>query len=177
MAMVAALMEMRARQSQQQPAQGKDTQKQKMDQRTRRGTPEPLARTIAMYAQQLGDNAKLVPSDITRAAKIYFASQQIFQGFRNAWFKEQLDKAFDEATHARGVKKRMAYFFSCLENRLELRVEERAYIRSEDPLYLDGSLSNFINDLRRAYQKSGSGQEYEEWVKQQYLAPKGALRL
>ncbi len=107
-------------------------------------------------------------SDITRATKIYCASAQIFTGFQSSWFREQLEAAF-EAACKRGIKKRMPFFFSVLENRLEFSVEELAFIRSDEPLYVDGNISDFVAQLKRQYKKSGSALDYEQWIRQSWL--------
>jgi hypothetical protein len=142
-AMAAALVEMRGR-SGSPPPQPVPTSHSQKDQRPRREIPGYLSRKIAKYAQDLGDNPRSLQSDITRAAKLYFASQQIFSGFRNSWFNEQLEAAFADTCHARGIQKRMPYLFSCLENRLELTEQERAFIRSDEPLYEDGYIGDFV---------------------------------
>ena len=129
-----------------------------------------------MYAQQLGDNQKFVQSDITRATKIYFASTQIFSGFQNSWFKEQLEAAF-EAACKRGIKKRMPFFFTTLENQLEFTVEELAFIRSDEPLFADSDIGDFVRDLQRQHRKSGSQLPYAEWVRQTWLSPGPAARV
>lgn len=172
MAMAAALLEMREHQAQMQPSPTTQSQKPKKDQRPRRGIPDPLARRITWYAQQFGRPAKAIPADITRVAKIYYASTQIFTGFRNDWFVERLEAACAEAGSRRGIKNRMAYFFSCLEKSgLEFSPEELAFIRSDEPLYKDGHISDFLDQLRRQHMKSESTLEYSVWIQQTYLAP------
>ena len=178
-AMAAALLEMRERGElggDPQPAPTSHSQKPKKIQRPRRMPPQQLISTIGMYAQQLGDNQKFVQSDITRATKIYFASTQIFSGFQNSWFKEQLEAAF-EAACKRGIKKRMPFFFTTLENRLELTTEELAFIRSDEPLYADSDISDFVERLKRQYNKSGSTLDYSEWIRQNWLSSGSATRM
>ncbi len=178
-AMAAALLEMRERGElggDPQPAPTNRSQKPKKDQRPRRMPPRPLINTISMYAQQLGDNQKFVQSDITRATKIYFASTQIFSGFQNNWFKEQLEAAF-EAACKRGIKKRMPFFFTTLENRLEFTPEELAFIRSDEPLFADGDIGDFTQHLQRQYKKSGSTLDYSEWIRQNWLSSGSATRM
>src|SRR5205085_3289579 len=114
LAMVAALLDMRERGELgggPQAAPTSRSQKPKKTQRPRRMPPEGLLRTIGQYAQELGDNPKYVQSDITRATKIYFAAAQIFSGFRNNWFREQLEAAYGAACK-RGIKKRVPFFFT-----------------------------------------------------------------
>jgi hypothetical protein len=179
-AMAAALLEMRERGElggEPQPAPTSRSQKPKKNQRPRRMPPQALINTIGMYAQQLGDNQKFVQSDITRATKIYLASTQIFSGFQNGWFREQLEAAFAATLHARSVKKRMPYFFSTLENQLEFSVEELAFIRSDEPLFADSDIGDFVRDLQRQHRKSGSTLDYVEWIRQTWLAPVPAARV
>ncbi len=178
--MAAAPLEMRERGElggEPQPVPTNCSQKPKKNQRPRRVPPEPLLRYIGMYAQQLGDNQKFVQSDITRATKIYFASTQIFSGFRNAWFGAQLEAAFAAACKG-GIKKRMPFFFTVLENTLlEFTPEELAFVRSDEPLYADSNISDFIQGLQRQYQRSGSQLPYEKWIQQTYLAPGSMQRV
>ncbi len=179
-AMAAALLEMRERGElggDPQPAPTSRSQKPKKNQRPRRMPPQPLITTIGKFAQDLGDNQKFVQSDITRATKIYFASTQIFSGFQNGWFREQLEAAFATTLHARGIKKRMPYLFSTLENQLEFTAEELAFIRSDEPLFADGDIGDFVRELQRQHKKSGSTLDYTEWVRQTWLSPGPAARL
>ena len=170
-AMAAALIEMRARGelgNDAPAAPANPGQKPKKPQRPRRMPPAALVRTIAQFGQELGDNPKSQQSNLTRASKLYFAATQIFGDFSNSTFKKQLDAAFEDACK-RGITKRMPYFFTVLENILELNAEELAYIRSDEPLYADGDISLYIARLRRQYEKSGSGLDYEQWIRQNWL--------
>ncbi len=166
--MTAFLLDLHAQQIQQQKPSTRSRKPQ--EKRKRRGAPEQLAQYIAYIVQQLGGNPKNQQSDITRATKTYWAATQIFNGFTNAWFLDMVREAFIEACRARGVKRRIPYFFKCLENRLELSVDELAFIRSPEPLYADGDITSFKAGIVRAYEKSGTHLEYIEWVQQNYLA-------
>ena len=42
-------------------------------------------------------------------------------------------------------------------------------MRSEEPLYADGDITAYITRLRRQYEKSNSGLDYEQWVRQTWL--------
>src|SRR3989440_2173215 len=163
MTMIAFLLQLneqeRAKQEQQQ-AKNKKRHHKDQSKRKRRGTPEHLARTITQMVQDLGGNPKYLQSDITRVTKIYWTCTQIFTGFTNVWFLEQLTKAFVKTCKARKVGKRVPYFFATLENTLELLSDERVYIRSEDALYRDGDLKTFMLGLERLYEKSGSHLPY-----------------
>lgn len=164
-ALAAVLAEM-YEQSQQSPKPVK--QQPQQDRRPQRGTPEPLARKMAHYAQQLGGNPKYLQSDVTRVTKLYWTATQIYPQFKNSWFEGELAGVFQKACK-RGVKNRVAFFFTCLENRLQLTPDEHAYILSDEPLYKDGVLNDFIDELRRQYARSGSTLEYNAWVKQEIL--------
>jgi len=172
-AMAAMLMDMQAQQIQQ-PKPAKRSQKPQI-QRKKRGTPEQLSRYIAYIVQQLGGNPKSQQSDITRATKTYYAATQIFSGFTNAWFLEMVREAFIDAARARGVKRRIPYFFKCLETRLELTPDELVFIRSQEPLYTDGDLTDFKTKLRHTYEKSGTHLEYIEWVQQNSLSAPASI--
>src|SRR5882762_11625381 len=172
-AMTAFLLDLHAQQIQQ-PKPAKRSQKKQI-QRKRRGTPEQLARYIAYIVQQLGGNPKSQQSDITRATKTYYAATQIFSGFTNAWFLEMVREAFIDAARARGVKRRIPYFFKCLETRLELTPDELVFIRSQEPLYTDGDLTDFKTKLRHTYEKSGTHLEYIEWVQQNSLSAPASI--
>src|SRR5207248_6849308 len=115
-------------------------------------------------------NPKYLQSDITRVTKIYWACTQIFSPFSNAWFLDQLTKAFVKTSRARKVNNRVAYFFRCLEKDLELIPQELAYIRSQEALYQDGDLKTFVLDLQQSYQRSGSQLDFSFWVEQTYLS-------
>ena len=167
-AMTAFLLDLHAQQIQQ-PKPAKRSQKPQ-EKRKKRGTPEQLARYIAYIVQQLGGNPKTQQSDITRATKTYWAATQIFEGFTNVWFLEMVKEAFIDAARARGVKRRVPYFFKCLETRLELTPDELAFLRSQEPLYTDGDLTDFKTKLRHTFEQSGTHLEYIEWVQQNYLS-------
>ncbi|HLJ36583.1 MAG TPA: hypothetical protein VKU38_23200, partial [Ktedonobacteraceae bacterium] len=131
---------------------------------TRWSPPEHLARTITQMVQDLGGNPKYLQSDITRLSKMYWACTQIFTGFTNVWFLEQLTAAYVKTCKARKVSKRVPYFFKTLEGILELTSEELAYIRSQEALYRDGDLKTFLLGLEQSYHRSGSPLEYQEEV-------------
>jgi hypothetical protein len=172
MTMIAFLLQLHEQERiKQEQEQAKKKKRHHKDQpkRKRRGTPEHLARVITQMVQDLGGNPQYLQSDITRVTKIYWTCTQIFTGFSNVWFLEQLTKAFVKTCKARKVGKRVPYFFATLENTLELLSDERVYIRSENALYHDGDLKTFLLGLGRLYEKSGSGLPYQDWVKQTYL--------
>jgi hypothetical protein len=71
----------------------------------------------------------------------------------------------------------MPFFFTTLENRLEFTAEELAFIRSDEPLYADSDISDFVERLKRQYKKSGSTLDYSEWIRQNWLSSGSATRL
>jgi hypothetical protein len=173
MAMIAFLLQLheqeRTKQEQQQ-AKNKKRHHKDQPKRKRLGTPEHLARTITQMVQDLGGNPQYLQSDITRLTKLYWACSQIFTGFSNVWFLEQLTKAYVKTRKARKVSKRVPYFFKTLEDILELTNSELAYIRSQEALYRDGDLKTFVLGLEQSYHRSGSPLEFQQWVEQTYLS-------
>jgi hypothetical protein len=173
MAMIAFLLQLneqeRTKQEQQQ-AKNKKRHHKDQPKRKRRGTPEHLARTITQMVQDLGGTPKYLQSDITRLTKMYWACTQIFTGFTNVWFLEQLTAAYVKTCKARKVSKRVPYFFKTLEDVLKLTNDELAYIRSQEALYRDGNLKTFVLGLEQSYHRSGSQLEYQQWVEQTYLS-------
>jgi hypothetical protein len=172
MAMIAFLLQLneqdRAKQEQQQ-AKNKKRHHKDQPKRKRLGTPEWLARVITQMVQDLGGNSQYLQSDITRVSKLYWACTQIFTGFHDTWFHDQLIKAFDKTCQHRKVGKRVPYFFKTLEGILEITNEELAYIRSQEALYCDGDLKTFVLSLEQRYHRSGSQLEFQQWVKETSL--------
>ena len=134
-----------------------------------RKTPGRLAQVITEIMQTLGGNPQYLQSDITRATKIYWTCTQLFPGFHNGWFLDQLEIAFLETANAKNVRKHVPYFFSTLERNLGLHNDALAYIRSKEALYCDGDALTFIMELEQLYQKSDSCLDYDQWVKRTYL--------
>ena len=62
-------------------------------------------------------------------------------------------------------------------NGLAFTAEELAYIRSDEPLYADGNISDFVARLKRQYAKSGSALDYEKWIWQSWLIAGPAQRM
>ena len=167
-AMTAFLLDLHAQQLQSEQQTSKPRSRKQKSQRKRRGTPDRIATTMAYIAQTLGGNPKFQQSDVTRLTKLYWAATQIFNGFTNAWFLDMIQEAFLTVCNTRGVKRRVPYFFKCLEDKLELTPDELVFIRSQEPLYADGDIQNFKASLRKAYEKSGTHLEYLEWIQQTY---------
>jgi cation transport ATPase len=148
----------------------KQRQERKKEQKKRkwRTTPEHLVRTMLQIVQYLGGNPKYEQSDITRMSKLYWACTQIFPNFSNAAFLDVLTRASVTTAKGRGIRNRVAYFFTCVEKELELSCEEFAYLRSAEPLYLDSNLNTFVQQMRICYERSGSPLDYEPWVRLTY---------
>jgi hypothetical protein len=128
------------------PEQHLEEMENAQDLEKRRPIPEFLRDIISRYSRELGDSSTSIKSNITRTAKLYFFAldyikdaQEDPQGF----FSELLSDAKQAAYKVNGIRyrsagnrpNRMPVFFTCLENLFELRDEELAYIRSDEPLY------------------------------------------
>jgi hypothetical protein len=157
------------KQEQTRAAKAQRHQQARAAKRKRHKTPQRLAQVITEMMQTLGGNPQYLQSDITRVSKIYWACTQLFPGFHNAWFLDQLEIAFLETANGKNVIKHVPYFFSTLERNLGLHNDALAYIRSKEVLYCDGDARTFIMELEQRYQKSGSCLDYDQWVKQAYL--------
>ena len=157
------------KQEQTRAAKAQRHQQARATKRKRRKTPKRLTQVITEMMQTLGGNPQYLQSDITRVTKIYWACTQLFAGFQNAWFLDQLEMAFLETANAKNVRKPVPYFFSTLERNLGLQNDALAYIRSKEVLYCNGDALTFIMELEQGYQKSGSSLDYDQWIKQTYL--------
>jgi len=131
-----------------------------MPKRIRRQAPEHLEESTRVIATELHDNPAFVRSDVTRMAKIYFASEQIFANFSVEWFYQQVSTARDQARGKANIEyvtdgdpNRVPYFFTCFETLLGFSGEELAYIRSEEPLYADGYIGDFVQRYRQQQKK------------------------
>jgi hypothetical protein len=96
------------------------------------------------YSRELGDAERSVKSNITRATKIHYLLYDYCEGYAEVAeesFIELLADAKAAAYHVNNIRhrtggrlNRIPAFFACLENRLNLTSEERAYLRSDAPL-------------------------------------------
>jgi len=146
----------------------RNERKSEQKKRQRNKTPEQLSRTTVQIVQYLGGNPTYQQSDITRVTKIYWACTQMFTGFSNGWFLNQLTEACNRTCKRRKVSNRVAYFFTCLEGCIDFTLEELAYLRSTESLYTDGDLHTFVLWLQQTYEKSESQLDYGQWIKQTY---------
>jgi hypothetical protein len=142
--------------------------KKEQKKRTRRTTPDQLTRATLQIIQFLGGDPKRQQSDLTRMSKLYWTATQIFPNFTNHAFLDILFEARDKTAKSRGVGNRVPYFFRCVENKLELSCQEMAYLRSPEPLYLDGHLHSFLHQMQLRYDRSGSHLDYDQWTQEQY---------
>ncbi len=115
--------------------------------RKRRPTPEFIVRIITDYTYEMGDNPKCVKSNITRATKMYYTACAIFSDIQDnpeEHFTQMLFLAKEDVRHISNIRyrtsshiNRMPAFFACLENRFGFKPEERAYLYSNEPLYVN----------------------------------------
>jgi hypothetical protein len=136
--------------------------------RTRRTTPDLLTRATLQIIQYLGGDPKRQQSDLTRMSKLYWTATQIFANFTNSAFLDLLFEARDKTAKHRDVGNRVPYFFTCLENKLALSCQQMAYLRSPEPLYLDGHLQSFLHQMQLRYDRSGSHLDYDQWIQENY---------
>lgn len=144
---------------------------------TRREIPAQLVQEITEYAKQY-DSAHLVPSDVTRAAKIYFTAAQTRKSFQEKLFWAFYDEAVEAAKQLRGCEhtntkgrvNRMPYFFACLENAFAFSLEELVYLRSDYPLSTEIEVWDLIDHLRQTHEEQlQSGEthlDYRQWLSQ-----------
>lgn len=143
--------------------------------RPMREVPVTVENAITEFAEQY-DDAHLLRSDVTRAAKIYFTAVQTLEYFNDTLFFAFLDQARAAAlkksncahTNGRGHVNRVPFFFTCLENAFSFSLEELVYLRAEDPLYSDYSLWDVIDTIRDNYHRLfNTGQiteDYRTWL-------------
>jgi hypothetical protein len=178
LALAAALADMvqREKQKQQQQTQAtKERQKPKQQERPRRFVPDWFIRLVTQQAQELGDDPKVLKSVLTRLSKTVLTAEQVFGNVSEIEVTNRLDEARKRTgKHASKVMKRrangqknyMPYFIECFTSLWGFREEELAFIASDEPLYQDGNISDFVERLIHQYERSGSQLEFSEWVKQ-----------
>ncbi len=139
--------------------------------RPRWHTPDWLAREIAMHAQQLGDDPKVLGSVVTRASKITRTIVEIFDVEADGERAELIRKAIRQArtrTQRRikkiNPKRRMPYLLECFINSWGLKPAELLYLESDEPLYQDGHIKDFMMRLYHSYERSGSRSTFDEWA-------------
>jgi hypothetical protein len=111
----------------------------------KRPIPAFIRNMISHFSHELGDTSASTKSNITRAAKLYFFALDYIKDAQDdpqGFFSELLYEAKQAAYKVNGIRYRSAgnrpnripVFFTCLENLFELRDDELAYIRSDEPL-------------------------------------------
>jgi hypothetical protein len=174
LALAAALADMveKEKQAAQQQAQAQAGRKKRQEERPRRLVPEWFIQRVVQDSQQLGDNPKSLQSVLTRLSKVYLTAEQVFTGVTQAEVINRMNEARRKAEQrakervANGHKKYMQYLIECFINGWEFREEERAFIDSNEPLYEDSYIGDFVDRLLRQYERSGSPLEFGAWVKQ-----------
>ncbi len=145
------------------------------ERRPQREIPAQIIKEVTEYARQY-DDMHILPSDVTRAAKIYFTAAQSLDFFQETLYWTCFDGARNAAkrlrgcehTNAKGKRNRMPYFFTCFENAFSFSLEELVYLRTDNPLFTDCSLYDVVDHLRRTYQQQYYDGEtrldYREWL-------------
>jgi len=178
LALAAALADMVEREKKQQS--GRERRKQPQE-RPRRMVPDWFIRRVAQEAQELGDDPKSLQSVITRLSKTLLTAEQVFTNVSQTEVINRMNDARRKVgRHASKIKKRgtsgqknyMPYFIECFINSWGFREEELAFIDGDEPLYQDGSISDFVEMLQSQYERSGSTLEFGEWVKQRHKQKK-----
>lgn len=113
----------------------------------RRPIPEFITCIITDYSFEMGDDPKYVKSNITRAAKMYYTACAIFTDIQDnpeEHFTRMLYLAREDVYRMTNIRhrtcshiNRMPAFFACLENWFSFKPEERAYLYSNEPLYIN----------------------------------------
>ncbi|GCE32208.1 hypothetical protein KDA_76920 [Dictyobacter alpinus] len=163
------LEEARQREQEREAQQG-----QPQELRQERERPEQVVTTIEAYVRQY-DDPELIQSDVTRALKIYFTAEEVFENFSQKLFwnifsqaKEAAAKYAREHTNRQGRTNRVPYMFTCMENAFQFSLEELIYMRTEDPLYLEYSLYDVVDTLEATYQHQYQHREtnldYRAWL-------------
>src|ERR1051326_3656625 len=121
--------------------------------RPRQLAPDWFVRRIAQEAQELGDTQKALQSVLTRCSKVFFTAEQTFVNVTQEEVINRLDDARRRTSkHAGRIKKRstsgkknyMPFFISCFIISWGCRQEELVFIDSDEPLYQDSSISDFV---------------------------------
>ncbi len=143
--------------------------------RTRWQTPEWLVREVARQAQELHDDPKVLGSVVTRWSKAVRTIQDVY-GIDPAvsenellllnkiiWARKRLNRRVRDIN----PKRRMPYLFECFLNVWEFTPAELLYLESDEPLYQDSSINDFVDHLSSSYERSGSRISFDEWAQAQ----------
>ena len=139
--------------------------------RQRWHTPDWLVREIAKHAQELGDDPKVLGSVVTRASKMVKTIIEIYDVEADGEGAEPIRKAIQKArkrTQQRirdiNPKRRIPYLLECFLNTWDLKPAELLYLESDEPLYQDGNIKDFMTRLYHSYERSGSRASFDEWA-------------
>ena len=145
-------------------------------QRPLREFPDMLGQTVIDFAAPY-DDENLLRSDETRIKKLYATAEQAIAYFSEKQYWPMFDAA-KAAGVARARKRRnskgrvtpVPYMFTCLENALGITLEELVYMRTDDPLYTDYPLWDFIDRLREMHHQEQYERRtplgYREWLEE-----------
>lgn len=138
--------------------------------------PDTLGQAIIDFAAPY-DDQNLLGSDETRVKKLYATAEQAIPYFNDKYYWPLFDAAkaagLRYARTRRNSKGRVTpvpYAFTCLENALGITLEELVYMRTDDPLYTDYALFDFIDRLREMHQEERYQRQtvlgYREWLEE-----------
>jgi hypothetical protein len=147
---------------------------QSKEQRVRWHAPDWLVREVARQAQDLQDDPKVLGSVLTRwtkAVRTVFEVAEIQReeiGDAEAeliinkikWSRKRLNRYIRKIN----PKRRVPYMLECFLNSWHLTPAELLYFESEEPLYQDSRISDFVARLYQSYERSGSRVEFDQWA-------------
>jgi hypothetical protein len=155
-----------------QPKQAVATSRAATPARPRWQTPDWLVREIATHAQQLGDDPKVLGSVITRASKITRTLVEVFveveaEGESAMPLLKTIRQARTRTQRRIGEinpKRRVPYLLECFLNAWKLTPAELLYLESDEPLYQDANIKDFMTRLYHSYERSGSRAGFDQWA-------------
>jgi hypothetical protein len=133
--------------------------------RVRRAIPEHLEANIKHLSAELGDRPEFWKSNVTRAAKLYFTGKQVYgpKQFTARKFYGIVSEAraqarartnIEHVNEETGYANRMPYFWTCFETLIGFTDAEFAYARSNEPLYQDSDIKQFVFQYRQEQDRS-----------------------
>ena len=142
--------------------------------RPKREIPTSIGKIAAEYARQY-DDPHLIGSDVTRMKKIYATAIQVYPDLTEEQFWHKYDEAkaaaakFAHKRHnSQGRVTRVPYLFTCLENLFSFTLEEVAYLRTDNPLYDDHTLVDFLEETVQTYNaqvmERATELDYRAWL-------------
>lgn len=123
--------------------------------RIRRTVPAHLENNIKALSAEMGDSPQFWKSNVTRAFKLYVTARQVYgsKKFSTRKFYGLVTQARDQAREKCNIEhtdesgqavNRMPYWFTCFETLLQLNSIEILYARSQEPLYEDGHIKDYV---------------------------------